>query len=65
MKALHAPEEGPIMHRRYQKMRRILTIFVVTAALVATLASSALANTTFPCIIGCYGTWSVTDVELR
>jgi len=53
------------MHRRDQKMRRILTIFVVTAALVATLASSALANTTFPCIIGCYGTWSVTDVELR
>ncbi len=43
-------------------MRRLITVLVVTTALVATLASSALAYTAPPCIIGCFGTESVTPV---
>lgn len=43
-------------------MRRLITVLVVTTALVATLASSAMAYISQPCIIGCYGTESVTPV---
>jgi|GEM_PF-2888118 len=46
-------------------MRRLITVFVVTTALVAALASSALAYTSIPCIIGCYGSESITDFDLR
>lgn len=46
-------------------MRRLITVFVVTTALVVTLASSALAYIAQPCIIGCFGTDSTSDVSLR
>lgn len=46
-------------------MRRIITVLVLTTALVATFASSALAGTLVPCTFGCFGVDSVTTTDLR
>jgi len=45
-------------------MRRIFTVLLITTALVATLAATALAGNNAPCIMGCFGAYSVESPSI-
>lgn len=46
-------------------MRRLVAVLVLATAMVVTVASSALASGSVPCIFGCISPYSIVNTESR